>query len=245
MVTARGPRQRSYDPSEEGTMRTLILALTLVTAGCSAAAGPETADPAQLAGVARGACPRMAATDEEQSPPVGACPRMATSADAEQAPPLGPGPRHGAMAQHGAGHRHGAMAQGGAGHGHGAMAQHGAGHRHGAMAQDGAAASDAAAEEPIVGAGGDAAERGRAIFVGRGNCSSCHGRDARGTAVAPDLTDGTWLHTDGTEAGIRLVVARGVAQPKVHAMPMPPMGGARLTEGDIEDLAAWIAAAAD
>jgi mono/diheme cytochrome c family protein len=83
--------------------------------------------------------------------------------------------------------------------------------------------------------------RGRALFLGRGNCSSCHGRDAAGTAMGPSLVDETWLHTDGTAAGIRDIITRGIARPRAHPMPMPPMGGASLSARDIDDLASWVA----
>ena len=37
-----------------------------------------------------------------------------------------------------------------------------------------------------------------------GNCMGCHGYDGRGTMVGPDLTDATWLWSDGGLEGIRL-----------------------------------------
>ena len=39
---------------------------------------------------------------------------------------------------------------------------------------------------------------GKAIFTGKGLCAACHGPDAKGTALAPNLTDDEWLHADGT-----------------------------------------------
>ncbi len=41
---------------------------------------------------------------------------------------------------------------------------------------------------------------GDSIFHGHvagGTCTACHGQDAKGTAVAPDLTDNQWINGDG------------------------------------------------
>ena len=39
-------------------------------------------------------------------------------------------------------------------------------------------------------AGAQDPDPGEAIFKGKGNCFTCHGREAKGTTLAPDLTDG-------------------------------------------------------
>ena len=42
---------------------------------------------------------------------------------------------------------------------------------------------------------------GDSIFHGQvagGTCTACHGQDAKGTAVAPNLTDSEWLNGDGS-----------------------------------------------
>ena len=85
------------------------------------------------------------------------------------------------------------------------------------------------------------AQDGRAVFEGKGNCFACHGRDAKGTPLAPDLTDSTWINIDGSLPAIRDLVRTGVAKPKQHPAPMPPMGGARLTEKEIAAVAAYVA----
>jgi cbb3-type cytochrome c oxidase subunit III len=82
---------------------------------------------------------------------------------------------------------------------------------------------------------------GKAIFMGKGLCTACHGPDAKGTALAPNLTDEEWLHADGTVATIAKVVKEGVAQPKKHPAPMPPMGGAQLTDAEIQAVAQYVA----
>ena len=89
------------------------------------------------------------------------------------------------------------------------------------------------AAKPAAG-GGSAAQiaEGDKIFHGQeagGTCTACHGQDAKGTAMAPDLTDNTWIHGDGSLSFIEHTVTTGVPQPKSHPAPMPPMGGASLS----------------
>ena len=48
--------------------------------------------------------------------------------------------------------------------------------------------------------------QGEKVFRGQaagGTCTGCHGSDGRGTQVGPDLTDATWLWSDGNYAGIK------------------------------------------
>ena len=81
---------------------------------------------------------------------------------------------------------------------------------------------------------------GKAIFLGKGMCSVCHGVDAKGTVLAPDLTDKEWLHSDGSLEKIAATIKTGVPQPKQHPGPMLPMGGAQLTEAEIQALARYV-----
>ena len=81
---------------------------------------------------------------------------------------------------------------------------------------------------------------GRALFVGPGNCQMCHGANAKGTPLAPDLTDATWLNVDGSYAAIAGLVRTGVAKPKKFPAPMPPMGGASLAPAQVCALAAYV-----
>jgi mono/diheme cytochrome c family protein len=89
---------------------------------------------------------------------------------------------------------------------------------------------------------GDAAAQvqGRTLFEGKGNCWTCHGKDAKGTPLGPDLTDGEWINIDGSIDSIRVVVQRGVPKPVRYPAPMPPLGGARLSRAEIEALAAYV-----
>jgi mono/diheme cytochrome c family protein len=75
--------------------------------------------------------------------------------------------------------------------------------------------------------------------VGGGTCYACHGQDAKGSPVAPNLTDGEWLNTDGSLAGITKTIQTGVPTPKKAPAPMPPMGGASLTPEQVRAVAAY------
>ena len=83
-------------------------------------------------------------------------------------------------------------------------------------------------------------DTGRRIFTGAGNCYSCHGADAHGTGLAPNLTDATWLNIDGSYAAIASLVRSGVPRPKQFPAPMPPMGGAQLDAGQVCAVAAYV-----
>ena len=82
--------------------------------------------------------------------------------------------------------------------------------------------------------------RGRTVFSGAGNCFACHGANAKGTPLAPDLTDAQWLNIDGSYAAIAGLVRTGVANPKQHSAPMPPMGGATLSAVQVCAVAAYV-----
>ena len=81
---------------------------------------------------------------------------------------------------------------------------------------------------------------GKAIFMGKGLCHVCHGADGKGTALAPNLTDDKWLHSDGSVENIVKTIKTGVPQPKEHPAPMAPMGGAQLTEAEVQAVARYV-----
>lgn len=87
-------------------------------------------------------------------------------------------------------------------------------------------------------------DTGRRLFTGRGNCYACHGSDAHGTAVAPNLTDSSWLDVDGSYASIASLVRSGVPHPKQFPTPMPPGGGAQLDQSQLCAVAAYVYSAA-
>jgi cbb3-type cytochrome c oxidase subunit III len=81
---------------------------------------------------------------------------------------------------------------------------------------------------------------GKAIFMGKGLCHVCHGADAKGTALAPNLTDGEWLHSDGSLENITKTIKTGVPAPKKHPAAMAPMGGAQLTDAEVQAVARYV-----
>jgi mono/diheme cytochrome c family protein len=95
------------------------------------------------------------------------------------------------------------------------------------------------------GGGGDAKliALGDSIFHGQaggGTCHVCHGQDAKGSAVGPNLTDSEWLHNDGTLAGITGTINSGVPKPTKAPAPMPPMGGASLNPDQVKAVATYV-----
>lgn len=84
---------------------------------------------------------------------------------------------------------------------------------------------------------------GEALFRGKGNCFTCHKQDGTGTPLAPDLTDDEWLNFDDgrpTVEEVATLIREGVSRPVSHPAPMPPMGGARLSDTEIEQLAEYV-----
>jgi len=75
---------------------------------------------------------------------------------------------------------------------------------------------------------------------GGASCTGCHGDNAKGTPLGPDLTDKTWLWSNGSYPGIAKTITDGVPQPKNYRSPMPPMGGTQLTHAQVNALAAYI-----
>lgn len=86
---------------------------------------------------------------------------------------------------------------------------------------------------------------GNEIFHGRaanGICYTCHGMDATGGpgGLGPNLTDAEWLHNDGSYGAIINTIRTGVAQPVNAPAPMPPMGGASLSDEQLRAVAAYV-----
>lgn len=96
-------------------------------------------------------------------------------------------------------------------------------------------------------AGGDAqlVSQGQQIFASS-VCVSCHGANAAGTPLAPDLTDDEWLWVDPAgdmQAQVAEIIRTGVSQPKdpAHVTPMPPYGGGPpLDDSQVQALAAYV-----
>jgi mono/diheme cytochrome c family protein len=84
---------------------------------------------------------------------------------------------------------------------------------------------------------------GERIFEGEasdGTCAGCHGADAKGTPVGPDLTRGHFLWSDGSPASLRRIITQGVPHPKRYTGAMPPKGGAELSSQDVAAVADYV-----
>jgi len=84
---------------------------------------------------------------------------------------------------------------------------------------------------------------GDRIFHGEaagGTCGGCHGSDARGGPQAPSLVKGRWLIGDGSLKSITETIANGVPRPHNYEVPMPPNGGAPLSDSDLAAVAAYV-----
>ena len=76
---------------------------------------------------------------------------------------------------------------------------------------------------------------GDRIFHGEaagGQCSTCHGRDARGTATGNDLTTGLWLWGDGSLKMIKATIH--------HNMAVAPGMDGQLSPADVDAVAAYV-----
>jgi mono/diheme cytochrome c family protein len=109
------------------------------------------------------------------------------------------------------------------------------------------AAPGAAADLPVpAGATAEMVAQGQQVFVGTGICFTCHGQNAQGTPLGPSLVDGNWLWIEAPEQDLltklTTLIRTGVAEPREYPAPMPPMGGASLSEDQLNAVAAYVAA---
>jgi mono/diheme cytochrome c family protein len=105
--------------------------------------------------------------------------------------------------------------------------------------------------EPVTGPGA-AAEvvitpemiaEGRAVFAGPGLCTVCHGPQARGGSLGPNLTNNEWIWVDPSQnvhAQVARIVREGIETPRQYPAPMPPMGGGTLTAAQVNAVAAYV-----
>jgi mono/diheme cytochrome c family protein len=90
---------------------------------------------------------------------------------------------------------------------------------------------------------GDMVAQGREVYSGAGICFTCHGPNAQGTALGPNLTDGEWIWVEAgqdLQTQLTTIIRTGVAQPRQYPAPMPPMGGANINESQLEALVAYL-----
>jgi glucose/arabinose dehydrogenase/mono/diheme cytochrome c family protein len=103
--------------------------------------------------------------------------------------------------------------------------------------------SDSASLPVPTGATKDEVALGDRIFHGEtadGTCAGCHGSDAKGSPQAPSLVNGTWNFGDGSLKAIAQIIANGVPRPRNYSDPMPPRGGAPLSDADVNAVAAYV-----
>lgn len=85
---------------------------------------------------------------------------------------------------------------------------------------------------------------GERVYQGKAGgalCATCHGPRAKGiAALGPDLTDGEWLHGDGSVGFLRTIIRTGVSKPRTTAAIMPPYGGSPLKADQLEAVATYI-----
>jgi glucose/arabinose dehydrogenase/mono/diheme cytochrome c family protein len=108
---------------------------------------------------------------------------------------------------------------------------------------DAGAAAETASLPVAAGATREMVALGERIYhgqVGGATCTGCHGTNAKGTPLGPDLTTSHWLWGDGSYPAIAKIITTGVPQPKQYRSAMPPMGGAQLTPDQVTALAAYI-----
>jgi mono/diheme cytochrome c family protein len=83
------------------------------------------------------------------------------------------------------------------------------------------------------------ADAGKDVF-NTGICVNCHMAGAIGGPLAPALNDTAWINIDGSYDAIVSTIKSGVASPKQHPTPMPPMGGGQFTDEQVNQLAAYV-----
>lgn len=100
-----------------------------------------------------------------------------------------------------------------------------------------AAAGGAASPEMIA--------AGQQIYSGAGICFTCHGAEGVGSALGPSLADDQWIWIENPTQDLQTQLVErirtGVPQPREFPAPMPPMGGASLTDEQLQQVAAYVA----
>jgi mono/diheme cytochrome c family protein len=85
------------------------------------------------------------------------------------------------------------------------------------------------------------AQEGYRVYHGPGICFTCHGQEGVGGALGPALTDQEWIHLqDGSYDEILEITRSGVDRPAEYPAPMPPRGGANITDDQLRAVAAYV-----
>lgn len=84
--------------------------------------------------------------------------------------------------------------------------------------------------------------QGREIFGGAGLCRYCHGAEGGGMpGQGANLTDGEWIHSDGSYEGIIQTVMNGVdASVSTSGTAMAPKGGSGISDDQVRAVAAYV-----
>lgn len=82
------------------------------------------------------------------------------------------------------------------------------------------------------------AAQGRKLYPA--TCSVCHGPQAEGTQLGPNLRDAEWLAGSGQLPEIEQVIRDGVPEPQEFPVPMPPHGGGAYSADELRALAAYV-----
>jgi mono/diheme cytochrome c family protein len=86
--------------------------------------------------------------------------------------------------------------------------------------------------------------RGDSLYqrtTGNANCVLCHGPFLAGSSEGTNLRDRRWHHGDGSYPFLVRVITHGTQDAPLSPIPpMPPLGGVRLTQRDVEALAAYV-----
>jgi len=80
------------------------------------------------------------------------------------------------------------------------------------------------------------------VYEGAGICSSCHGPDGTGIPnLGANLTDGEWLHSDGSYEALVETVMNGVtAEESSSGVPMPARAGTNISDEQVRAAAAYV-----
>ncbi len=77
-----------------------------------------------------------------------------------------------------------------------------------------------------------------------GSCMRCHGASGKGTPRAPDLSDSSWVQSDGSFDGIFESIFWGVRRKDFHdktrRFEMNPGGGMNLPWNDLRAITAYV-----
>jgi mono/diheme cytochrome c family protein len=83
-------------------------------------------------------------------------------------------------------------------------------------------------------------QEGHRIYHQQGICFTCHGPNGEGTPLGPRLNDQEWLHITGEYEEIINITRTGVPRPVEYPAPMPPLGGANISDVQLRAVAAYV-----